>query len=109
MFGNSLYHDQFMLLTKQDSETLIMAEGGVSRNFKATGSFSGPIEASYMEFRRKKLITNLRILKKIKMSFKKPINHHPRLEVNQPQIARRDMSSISTLCADCGHVLSVRS
>ena len=38
------------------------------------------------------------------MSFKKPINHHPRLEVNQLGLTRRDYEgAISTLCAGCGH------
>ena len=38
------------------------------------------------------------------MSFKKPINHHPRLEVNKLGLTRRDYEgAISTLCAGCGH------
>ena len=36
------------------------------------------------------------------MSFKKPINHHPRLEVNKLGLTRRDYEgAISTLCAGC--------
>ena len=38
------------------------------------------------------------------MSFKKPINHHPKLEKNKLGLTRRDYEgAVSTLCAGCGH------
>ena len=38
------------------------------------------------------------------MSFKKPINHHPKLETNKLGLTRRDYEgAVSTLCAGCGH------
>ena len=38
------------------------------------------------------------------MSFKKPINYHPKLEKNNLGLTRRDYEgAVSTLCAGCGH------